>query len=458
MSSKYNNCILLVNPSVDYESDLGVINNRKIEKDIPNQESPPIGIAYIIASAKRQGVDVKFIDMISRRMSIQDLIKVFEEMLPAIVGFSAYTVQIKGVEIIAGEIKKRFPDINICVGGPHPIALPERTLEEFPSIDFVVPGEAEYVLPDALRALEQGKTLNSLKGITTRKTEKLTVVRIKNLDELPYPAWEAFDLQEYPGCYPHRTKLELPMLTSRGCPFSCVFCARASGKRKRTRSVISVIEEIERNISEFGCESICFLDETFVLDKKWINEFLNEVGNRGLNKLINWSCSMRVSGVTEDLVSRMRKAGCYYIFFGLESGDDRMLKLMKKNITVEQIRNAVRLAKREGIICVGSFIIGLPEETEESVEKSISLAEELDLYSVTFPIAVPLPGSPLYEMAEMGKYGLRILSYDWSRYGKQYPGVMECDNLSIERRRELQSLAYERNPKKKLTDWLASLR
>ena len=178
---------------------------------------------------------------------------------------------------------------------------------------------------------------------------------------------------------------------------------------------------------------------------------------RGLNKKITWSCSMRVSNASQELLRNMKKAGCYYIFFGLESADDAVLKTIRKGITVKQIRDAVKWSKEAGIIPVGAFIIGLPGDTEEHVYKDIKLAEELDLYSVTFPIAVPFPGTELREMATQGKYGMKIISDNWEHYGKQEPGVMESDDLNWRNRVELQRIGYLRNPKKKIDAYLQSL-
>jgi len=153
----------------------------------------------------------------------------------------------------------------------------------------------------------------------------------------------------------------------------------------------------------------------------------------------------------------MKESGCYYVFFGLENADDAILNNARKRITVSQIKKAVEWAKSSGIIVSGSFIIGLPGETEETVRKSIKLAQELDLYSTTFPIAVPYPGTVLRKMAIDHEYGLRILSNNWENYDKQYPGVMESEQLSIERRRELQKLAYDLNPKKKIKEYVKKL-
>lgn len=447
--------ILLVSPTLDFEVERKKRIAMRIDEKIPNQESPPLGIGYLIAVAKRHGLNAGFMDMGAAQFAVEDLLEYIGRTGPKLVGFTAYTIQIKSAAFIAKQIKKRYPGLAVCVGGVHATVTPRETLEEFESFDFAVCGEAELLLPELLERLDRGTSLSGVPGVVTRETQDFSRQAIQNLDELPFPAWEDFDLSDYPGCYPHRTNLELPMTTSRGCPYSCVFCVRAFGQRRRFRSVQSVLGEIERNVEDFGCESICFVDETFMFDLKWCNELFEQMIKRGLNRKITWSCSTRVNNVSPELFSLMRKAGCYYVFFGLESGDDAILKTIKKRITIDQIRKAVRWAKEAGLVCVGSFIIGLPGETGETVNKNIELAKELDLYSITFPIAVPFPGTELRKMAENNEYGMRILSNDWDDYGKQYPGVMESDALSIDERRELQRKGYEEHPKKDIGEYMA---
>ena len=441
--------ILLVNPSLDFEDDCKKRIALRIDEKIPNQESPPLSMGYLLAVAKQHGWKAKLIDMAVEQISVDDLLKYIGQANPTVVGFTAYTIQIKSAGFIAKEIKKKFQDILVCAGGVHATVTPKETLH-----DFAVCGEAELLLPRIFENLEWGTPLSNIEAVVTRDKEEFSRGTVECLDDLPFPAWEDFNLSDYQGCYPHRTNLELPMTTSRGCPYSCVFCVRAFGQRRRFRSVQSVLSEIERNIEDFGCESICFMDETFMFDLKWCNELFEQMIKRGLNKKISWSCSTRVNNVSGELFSLMKRAGCYYVFFGLESGDDTILKIIKKRITTAQIKQAVQWAKDAGLICVGSFIIGLPGETEQTVNKSIQLAEELDLYSVTFPIAVPFPKTALRSMAEKNEYGLKVLSNNWDDYGKQYPGVMESDDLSIEKRRELQRKGYELNPKKKIEEYI----
>ncbi len=449
--------LLMVNPSLDWKIDSNEKLIKRIENNIPNQETPHIGMAYLLGVAKGRGLKAKYIDMAMDSVAIEELLDYVSQARPKLIGITAYTVQIRAAGIIAAQIKRESPSTIICVGGPHATAIPHQTLDEFPSIDFIVRGEGEDLLPKLLDAMGNETMLTKLPGVVTRGGGQDAWCPITNIDDLPFPAWEEFDLSKYPGTYPHRKKLELPMISGRGCPYHCVFCCRALGHVVRLRSVQSVVAEIERNIREYGCESIAFLDETFAFNRKWSDEFFTTMITHGLNKRISWSCSTRVSNTSPELLRRMREAGCYYIFFGLESADDTTLKMIKKGITVEQMRNAIKWTKQAGIIPVGAFIIGLPGDTEEHVFRAIRLAEELDLYSVTFPIAVPFPGTELRAMALKHVHGMKIISDDWDDYGKQAQGVMESKDLPWSRRSELQKVAYVRNPKKSLADYIRML-
>jgi len=220
---------------------------------------------------------------------------------------------------------------------------------------------------------------------------------------------------------------------------------------------VSVIGEIERNIDDFGCDAIAFIDDTFLIDVKWGYELFNAMIERGINKKITWACEFRVDAASPELLRLMKKAGCYYIFFGIESANETILKTIKKNLNIKQVRNTVKWCQDVGIVPCGSIIIGLPGETEETVKESIKFAQELNLYSITFPMAVPFPGTVLRDLAAKREYGLKILTNNWSNYGKQYPGVMDSDHLSMCELKELQDLAYKRLPKKKINEYISKM-
>ncbi|MBF0143929.1 MAG: B12-binding domain-containing radical SAM protein [Magnetococcales bacterium] len=450
--------LILITPSLAWEKEQKRRRAMRVEPDIANQEIPHVGIASLAAVAKQHGIHFRILDMVTDGLSIDDVVAIVAKERPLLVGLSAFTTQIKAAAAVAEAIHRVVDDVAIGIGGPHAIAMPGKTLAEFPVFDFAACGEGELLLPLLMERLDHRHSLEGLPGVVTRKTPVRTPALLTDLETMPFPAWSEFNLAKFGGVYPHRTRLELPLSTGRGCPYRCSFCARALGDTNRRRSVASVIAEIEHNVEAYGCESIAFLDETFILSKRWTEEFLTVMRRRGLHQKITWSCSTRVTGVSPPLFQELRQAGCYYIFFGMESADDQTLKRIHKNIKVRDIKSAVHGAKLAGIVPVGAFIIGLPGEREEDVLLAINLAEELDLYSVTFPIAVPFPGTELREMALRGEYGLRIISHDWNDYGKQGVGVLDSEGFPWEQRKSMQRLAYERHPKKRMDDYLSRLR
>ncbi len=454
---------LLVEPSLDWEESIKVKKAMRIEEDKPSREGLKISSGYLLSAIKVAGYNVKFIDMTAEKIGIDDLIEYIKKSSPMIVGMSAFTFQIPVVVELFSKIKKNFPNIVLCLGGCHVSSLPKETLKIYPCIDVIVKGEAETILPIIIGRISSGLDVSDVPGVCVKGSDN--EIFWEDVSDVSFPAWEEFEVSKYGGSFSHFGKVELPMLTSRGCPFKCIFCCRQSGSKCRRRTVESVIKEIERNIEVFNCDTITFLDETFILDKKWINDFLDHMIISGLNKKIKWYCLTRVNSVSLELLTKMKKAGCYCIFYGFESSNPEVLKIIKKGIAPDQMQNAVRWTKEAGIVPVGAFMIGLPGDTRESILETIEFGTQLGLYSITFPIATPFPGTELRDMAIRGEYGMRIISNDWGgylandleKYGKDNVGHLESDDLSWDERIELQKFAYKKNPKKKLSEYIDSL-
>lgn len=449
--------MLLINPTDNWEDAIRKIIATRIEDKIPNQQTPHMGVAYLMGVAKRHGLNLRYINMELDRVDVDSVLELIVREKPSIVGFTAFTTQVKTAGRIALLIKDRVPETLIGVGGPHAINMPVETLTEFPGFDFVICGEGELLLPQLLDACQDMDKISAINGVVTRKKLKCDAIAIMDLDNLPYPDWASFDLSLYPGTYPHQTQMELPMVASRGCVYRCTFCSRTLGDTDRRRSVASVITEIEHNIETYGCQSIAFLDETFILGQKWISEFMHAMKWRGLNQKVTWSCSTRVSGNSLEFMKELSESGCYYMFFGLESASEETLVRIKKKIRIRDMINSVNWAKEAGILPVGAFIIGLEGETGREVEMAVELGHVLDLYSITFPIATPFPGTQLRELALRGDWGLRLLSSDWDDYSKQgqgLKGVMDSVDFPWEERKRMQKWAYASHPKKKLSEYL----
>ncbi len=417
--------------------------------------SPSLAIGYILANVKKEGFNVKYIDMDACLIPVEKLLKYIDKNKPRLIGLTAVTINVKLAAEVAGLIKKSHPEIPICLGGIHATMVPRETLKEFPCFDFLVCGEGELVVPKVLEELKKPKpNLKSIKGVITRDKKEIDFWLVENIDDLPYPAWEEFDLFRYPGVDLHRTNRELPLITARGCPFDCCFCCRPPGYRKvRYRSIENIMKEIIHNLKEFDMEATLFTDETFTANKQIVSGICKAILDSGLNKKMRWSCSTRVDIVDYKIFKLMKKAGCYDTFFGFESGDNRILKIAGKRITTADMERAVKIAKKVGIAVHGCFILNLPGETEKTIEKAWKLAKKLDVRGISFPIAVPFPGTRLRAMAERGEYGLRIIGNNWDDYGKQYPGVMEQGNLNMERLLYIQQKSYLHHPIKWNWKW-----
>jgi anaerobic magnesium-protoporphyrin IX monomethyl ester cyclase len=404
--------------------------------------NPNIGIAYLLAATAKNKLRAKYIDMVFEDVSVMNLLEFIAKEKPHLIGFTAFTTQVNAAYFIANLIKKRFPQILICLGGPHATALKQEIFNESENIDFIILGEAEHIIKDIMAGNY------NVPGLATKENQNSKISRIFDLDSLEFPAWNQFNLNNYAASYADTGEKELPMSTSRGCHSYCIFCVRPFGTTRIARSAESIVEEIEHNVKNYGCKVIDFLDETFIENIDEFSKLADLILKKNLQKQLKWKCETRVDNFSPELAKLMKTAGCYYIYFGLESANETILRNSGKGTNPQQIRTAIQNAKNANINCAGSFIIGLPGDTKETVLESIQLAKELDMFSVTFPIAVPFPGTALRELAIHNKFGMKILTNNWDDYDKQYPGVLDSEDLPIEERQNLQKLAYELLPKK----------
>jgi radical SAM superfamily enzyme YgiQ (UPF0313 family) len=253
---------------------------------------------------------------------------------------------------------------------------------------------------------------------------------IEDLDKLPYQARDLVPMHKYR--YPSPGKGLVPfivMLTTRGCPYQCIFCEKLEGTKVRYRSPENVVEEIETLHRNYGASFFQFNDETFILDHKRVHRICDMIIERKLD--ITWYCMIRANLATKELLQKMRKAGCVRISMGVETGNAKIMKILNKGATLDDYRKAYRIAKELGIETRGSFIIGNPYDTEETIRDTIDFAKSLHLDEAYFNIMTPYPGTKVYEMAKKGK-GLRLLTEDWSKYTRWGNAVIELPGLSRE--------------------------
>ncbi|MBI2053851.1 MAG: B12-binding domain-containing radical SAM protein [Candidatus Staskawiczbacteria bacterium] len=419
-------------------------------KDIKQMDSqfPRIGIAYIAAYLRENGHQVKILDAIALNLDAEKIKDELKKERPDFIGLGPFTEEIFRAYKVCEMAKEINKDIITVFGGPHASAMPKETLEEFPLVDYVIYGEGE----ETFLKLVNGETLADINGIAYRNNKNIIVNKpacpIRNLDSLPYPAWDLYPLHKYKGSLNKNfyrkmniLNLELPVLSVRGCPGNCNFCYKIY-QGLRLRDPIKVVDEIEFLINTYKVTDIFFSEGTFLAKSEHGLKICKELIGRGLNKKISWVAETRVNIVDEVSLRLMKEAGCEELYYGIETGDEKILKNSKKGITFDQMKNAVKITKKAGIKPTCFSIIGHPYETEESIDKTINLLIKLNSDMMNIAIMMPFPGTEIRKMALNGKGNYRLLSNDWSTYTKQQGGPLELDNLPLTKLQKLQSKGY----------------
>ncbi|MFA6562323.1 MAG: radical SAM protein [Verrucomicrobiia bacterium] len=401
--------LVLVNPPSAFRSYAGTRVNAVF------QNYPLLSLASLAAVARENRFQVAVLDLGIEEKPFEYLEGKLKEYKPDFVGITSTTPLTAEVASLSRFIRKRFGScIKLILGGPHATALPEECLRES-EFDMVIYGEGEETLLEIL----QDREPSEIKGIYYKNEGNIvsTPLRpmIKNLDSLPFPALDLFDIKRY-KC-PRVLNRKSPMvnfMTSRGCVYECTFCNKnIFGRRFRPKSVDYVISEIEHCLS-LGIQELRFVDDQFTTDMNRAKTICERIIQKGFKFPWNLAAGLRVDRVDEEFLRLAKRAGLYQTAFGFESGDQASLDSIQKGITLEQSLNAMKLVKKVGgIETVGFFMFGLPADTEESLEKTLKCALELmpDMAKVT--IAMPFPGTNLYEQYE--RAGL-IKSRDWTKY------------------------------------------
>jgi anaerobic magnesium-protoporphyrin IX monomethyl ester cyclase len=389
----------------------------KVSLPIDVRSSPSLGLAYLAAVSEQRGDEVRVLDM-----QVEDvpLAQVVDGFAPHVVGITATTVQIESAWQVARELK-RLTDARVVLGGPHPTVLPGESAEK-PDVDFVVRGEGEATWTELCDRLERGASLAGLSGVTYQ--DQGEVIHnpdrpvMPDVDSIPFPAYHLFKMQRYSNLQPTLDDVDgpsYPMLSSRGCPYRCNYCSQILPRGWRARSPESVVSEWRWLVEELGAAEIGVLDDSFNIDRKRALEICDLIIDQGLNH-VPWIMinGIRANLADEELLGRMREAGCIRTAFGVESGNQQILDtVIHKQLTLDQVRAAFKAAKAVGMETIGFFIIGLPGETKETMEDTIRFACELDPVVANFSMATPFPGTQMYDQVlERG----RLLVHDWHEF------------------------------------------
>lgn len=403
----------------------------------------PLYLSYTVSVLDKAGFEVEFLDGVYEELSIPQFAETCAKYNPKLLVIECSTPSIDYDIETAKSIKERLPDTFVLLVGSHPTVFHRETLEKDLFIDGIARGEWDYTVRDVALALANGEDLENVEGISWRNAHKIFINEnrplIKNLDELPFPHREKVKIDHYKTAH-YGDLRGTCVCTSRGCPHACTYCLWPNtlyGRRFRGRSPENVVDELEELTRDHGVEEVYFDDDTINFDMGRLIEICRLIRKRKVK--FQWFCQARVDKVSEELLREMKAAGCYNIFFGVESGSPPILKRIKKGITLEQAERAFKLCRKLGIKTQAFFLLGIPGETVEDMKRSIEFAKKLKPSSAQFAIAIPHPGTELYrECTKMGW----LKAEKWEDYAACNT-IIETDEFSREDVEKARVYAYK---------------
>jgi radical SAM superfamily enzyme YgiQ (UPF0313 family) len=403
----------------------------------------PIYLAYVVAILEKAKIDVHFIDGVDSDLSVQAFAEKAMKINPDLIAMECSTPSITKDLHTAKKLKEKSEDTFIVLVGSHPTYFHKEILSENKFVDAIARGEFDLTIRDLSLALKNEKRqLDDVKGISYRDGDTIRVNEdrplIQNLDSLPFPARHIVKSDSYREAV-FTGRRCATIVSSRGCPYQCIFCLwprTMYGRKFRIRSPGNVVDEVQNVMDEYGVDEIYFDDDCITLNRNRLIEICKEIVRRDIK--VKWMCQARVNNVDQEILEAMKKAGCHYIKYGVESGSQKMLDVMKKGITLESVRRAFKLTRKVGIKTQAFFLLGLPWETPETFKKTIEFAKEIKPDSAQFAVVVPHPGTELYDLClEKG-----WLNYDsWDDFDCRR-ALIETENLSAEDVQRYRTQAY----------------
>lgn len=393
----------------------------------------PLGLSYLASACKAAGHKVVLIDAQTEDLDVQGVVDKVLAAKGDVLGITA-TTPIYHTAVQIGQAVRLKSAMPIIMGGVHATIMGSELFEGHPEIDYIFRGEGERGLPMLLDHIAGKREPDGIPGLVYRKDGEIISQApdyIDDLDSLPFPDRGLLPEERYKRIVPGLGTVKYTdFYSSRGCPFKCTFCSVGivSGKKMRWRSITNVIGEISDLVENHGVKHIAFMDENFFLNHKRVHEFADAVKEAKLK--FTWEGMGLAAAVNREVMARMKESGLVRVSFGIESGNEEILKLVKKPATFDQIIEAYKIAAEFGIERRGSAIIGHPGETKKTAMDTINFLVDLkDCQQVYLNIATPYPGTELWDSAVNGKNGMRLLTDDFSRYQRYGEPVIEVNDL-----------------------------
>lgn len=396
---------------------------------------PPIGLCYLSGTMRAKGHYCRIIDCDVEGEIESVIVDKIAASSPDLVGITAATTVFHKAKSLAEKIKDRI-NVPIVIGGPHVSLLREKAMVDGKYMDYGVFGEGEETLQELVSALESGGPVENIAGLIYRK-HGIPVVNkprtfINNPDSIPLPDFGALKLDQYLTHVPHKGIVPfVPVVTSRGCPFACIYCSAEGilGRKVRFRTVENVMAEFEYIVNTLKISHLAFIDETLTLNKKRMMSLCTAIMDKKLNVTMEgWT---RASTVDEEMLAAMKKAGFISLSFGIESGDPGIAKVIGRDTPDDVMVRAFDMAKNVGLETKGYLMIGHPYETKQTVENSFRFVRSIkNCDQIYINITTPFPGTKLYDMAKKGEGGMKVITEDYSQYRKYGNAVITVNDLS----------------------------
>ncbi len=390
---------------------------------------PSLGVGYLASSLEQEEHQVHIIDAHVEKLSWRRLRERLRKISPSLVGFSFTTENRFEAFRLIEQVKRAFPKVITIAGGPHVTSTATDTLANLPALDLVVRGEGEATMVELAQCLEEEKDYSGVLGLSYRRNGEVKNnsprLFIEHLDSLPFPAWHLMPWHRYNFIIevPGRGKVQhANIITSRGCPFSCNFCATPSnwGRRFRARSAENVLQEIKQLVTNYGVKGIWFFDDTFTTNRQRVWDICQGLIDEKLD--LSWFSEIRVDTVDKELLQKMKESGCYCVAFGVESGSQRILdQVISKKISLQQVKEVTRWCDEVGIKTNPFFIFSHPEETEEDIEQTMEMMRNWPPNSyISLSLLHIYPGTRLEATAK--EKGILPSDFSWAK--KDQRGVI----------------------------------
>jgi anaerobic magnesium-protoporphyrin IX monomethyl ester cyclase len=391
-------CVVLVNPPITQDQRDGYLG--PVIKSL-YFNSPPLGIAYIAGMLERENVPVHLIDAAVEELTVAETVARIRASGAAIVGMTSTSNFFMNAVELAKQVKQDLPEVITVLGGSHMTSNAESAMQQ-DVFDIGCVGEGEITALELIRTIASGGDLEHVKGIVFRRDGELVFAEprplVQDLDELPMPARHLLPLDKYvpqPNDGPYLPKAAV--ISSRGCPYPCIFCDHGTfGTRYRSFSAKRIVDEMEDLVNNHGVKDIAFVDSLFMISRERVSGIIDEIHRRGIK--VHWTCTIRANIADEAILRQMKEAGCWRVRIGVEAGDEDILKLIRKEVSLEQVRRVVAVADRLNLHPKGFFMVGHIGESRESIMKSIRLAKSLALTDITVQINTPLRGAAQWDM------------------------------------------------------------